>query len=94
MLFRSILVTGTATNSSGATEDHMWNYVKLDGEWYAVDVTWDDPVIVGGGKITDSIKYRYFLVGSKEFYANHTERLTISQTGRTFLLPKLSMNNH
>lgn len=94
MGIENILVTGTATNSSGATEDHMWNYVKLDGEWYAVDVTWDDPVIVGGGKITDSIKYRYFLVGSKEFYANHTERLTISQTGRTFLLPKLSMNNH
>lgn len=90
----NVLVTGMATNSSGATEDHMWNYVKLDGDWYAVDVTWDDPVIVGGGRITDSIKYRYFLVGSKEFYANHTERLTISQTGRTFSLPKLSMNNH
>ena len=21
---------------------HMWNLVKLDGEWYHVDVTWDD----------------------------------------------------
>ncbi len=23
-------------------ELHMWNEVKLDGEWYATDVTWDD----------------------------------------------------
>ena len=24
--------------------DHSWNMVKLDGEWYHIDVTWDDPV--------------------------------------------------
>ncbi len=25
-------------------ENHSWNYIKLDGAWYLVDVTWDDPV--------------------------------------------------
>lgn len=24
--------------------DHMWNNVQLDGNWYGVDVTWNDPV--------------------------------------------------
>ena len=29
------------------TEEHAWNLVRLDGEWYAVDVTWNDPVYDG-----------------------------------------------
>ena len=27
--------------------DHVWNMIQLDGDWYHVDVTWDDPI--GGG---------------------------------------------
>lgn len=29
--------------------NHAWNYVKLDGEWYHIDPTWDDPT---GGPAT------------------------------------------
>lgn len=36
-----VTVEGTAYNG---TEDHAWNMVRLDGDWYCVDVTWDDPV--------------------------------------------------
>lgn len=32
-------VTGTADG-----ELHAWNSVKLDGAWYQVDATWDDPL--------------------------------------------------
>lgn len=28
---------------------HSWNQVRLDGEWYCVDVAWDDPI---GGRPT------------------------------------------
>lgn len=33
-----ITVVGAAF---GSREDHAWNMVKLDGEWYCVDATWD-----------------------------------------------------
>lgn len=39
-----VLVDGPARVSRfDQPEDHMWNYVQLDGSWYAVDVTWNDP---------------------------------------------------
>ena len=39
----SIVVTGTAKNSKGIEAPHAWNQIYLDGEWYNVDVTWEDP---------------------------------------------------
>ena len=41
-----IVVTGNARqNSISSPELHMWNEVQMEnGYWYAVDVTWNDPV--------------------------------------------------
>lgn len=36
--FECITVMGAAFSS---TENHAWNMIKLDGEWYCVDATWD-----------------------------------------------------
>lgn len=58
----NILIKGTATNSIGNTENHMWNYVKLYGNWYAVDITWDDPIIKGTGSVSGDYKHKYFLI--------------------------------
>ena len=65
-----VLVSGKGTNSKGETEEHIWNYVFLKNRWYAVDVTWDDPIITGG-ILTNSMKYKYFLRGSDMFNQNH-----------------------
>ncbi len=86
----SVLITGTATNSKGVTEDHMWNYVQIDNVWYAVDITWDDPIVQGGGKISTEIKHKYFLIGSKELFKTHEEKRTISKSEKIFNLPILS----
>lgn len=37
-----ITVSGYSNHSG--RENHAWNMVRLDGEWYCVDVTWDDPI--------------------------------------------------
>ena len=46
---------------------HAWNIVKVDGAWYNVDCTWDDPV---GGGIKDRYRYDYFLKSNRAF-ADH-----------------------
>ena len=78
-----VLVSGTATNSEGKTERHEWNYVQLYGKWYGIDPTWDDPVIKGSGYVSDSIKHRYFLVGSNEMNKNHFPKKFVYQTIET-----------
>ena len=52
-------VEGTAYNG---TSDHAWNQIRLDGEWYCVDVTWDDPVT--SGRVSEQTAHRYFNVTS------------------------------
>ncbi|SEF78924.1 Transglutaminase-like superfamily protein [Caloramator fervidus] len=49
---------------------HAWNMVKLDGTWYHVDVTFDDPV-VNGGKI-DVIRYDYFIITDSQILQDHS----------------------
>lgn len=37
------------------TEKHVWNIVKIDGEYYHLDATWDDPIPDMGNHLT--LKY-------------------------------------
>ncbi|MBQ8228740.1 MAG: hypothetical protein IJZ88_06985 [Clostridia bacterium] len=41
-------VSGQATSTDGKTEGHMWNIVNIDGAYYHLDVTWDDPTNQSG----------------------------------------------
>ena len=88
-----IIACGTAVNSTGATESHAWNYVKLDGNWYAMDVTWDDPVVIGNGYLDRSTHYKYYLKGSNDFFTNHTEKGDIVGDV-SFKYPTISVNNY
>ena len=85
------LMQGTATNSSGESENHMWNCVKLKDNWYEVDVTWDDPIIIGGnGRTSNNYKYRYYLKGTQTFDKDHILEYKFSEKGRTFSYPNIS----
>ena len=88
------IVIGTGTNSKNETESHAWNYVELNGNWYAVDVTWDDPIITGGGKLTNKVRYEYFLKGSETIAKNHVTSGRFTEDGQIFTYPTLSIEDY
>ena len=42
--------------------DHGWNLVKIEGQWYHVDVTWDDPVQDRQGRV----QHTFFLLSDEQ----------------------------
>lgn len=88
------IAQGTAINSSGKTESHAWNIVKIDKKWYYIDATWNDPIIIGDGTVAKSIQYKYFLKGSKTFDKDHILSNSFSDGGRTYKYPKVEEYNH
>ncbi len=44
-------------------ETHAWNVVDVDGEWYNLDCTWDDPILEKANY--KNLRYKYFLVPDK-----------------------------
>lgn len=60
-------VVGIGYNRSGGSEEHAWNKVKVDGKWYNLDVTWNDPV----PNRAHTVSYQYFLLSDKKFNKDH-----------------------
>lgn len=88
-----ILVIGKATNSEGSTENHAWNYVKIDGSWYGIDTTWDDPISTSGW-VSENSKYKYFLKGLNEMSEDHTPSGQFSEGGKIFNYPNISNESY
>lgn len=87
------LVIGKGTNSEGNLENHAWNYVQIDDQWYAIDTTWDDPISITGW-VSESSKYRYFLKGSNEMIKDHTPSGQFTEGGKMFSYPPLSSSSY
>jgi len=58
-----VTVIGAASSSSG---DHAWNMVRLEGEWYCVDPSWDATYLEGlSQEEVQPWQHRYFNVTSE-----------------------------
>jgi transglutaminase-like putative cysteine protease len=56
------IVTGT-----GNGQPHAWNLVKMEGKWYHLDTTFDDPVPNKEGRVT----YSYFNLSDEQLGKDH-----------------------
>lgn len=59
-------ISGFATNEGGDYGLHKWNMVKLDGDWYHFDVTWDIKK-----DLSKFLPYTYFAVDTKTISFSH-----------------------
>ena len=62
----AILIGGTAWDGAGS-QLHAWNKVRIDGKWYSIDVTWDDPV----PDTPNVVRYEYFLIRDEDIANDH-----------------------
>ncbi len=50
---------------------HMWNMVKVDGNWYHIDVTWDKPEGPLEELYPDMVMYQFFMVTDSVIENDH-----------------------
>lgn len=63
-----LYVTGYVNTDNG-TISHAWNIVKIQGKYYHLDTTWNDPVIQGGRQV---LRHTYFNVTDEQIGKNHS----------------------
>lgn len=51
------------------SENHIWNLVNLDGVWYHLDMTWDDPVASDGKQY---LIHNFFLISTNQLHTLDT----------------------
>lgn len=61
--FETMYMKGTAGNDT-----HAWNLVNIEGEWFHVDATWNDPV----GNEEGETSHKYFLLTDSQIAKTHT----------------------
>ncbi|UUZ83195.1 hypothetical protein LJK88_04475 [Paenibacillus sp. P26] len=60
-------ITNRIVRGTVRDEGHSWNLVKLDGLWYHLDTTWDDPT----PDRKDMVSYRYYNVTDTQLSRDH-----------------------
>ena len=60
-----------------STENHIWNYLKIDNKWLHLDLTWDDPITNDNRNILD---YSYFLIDDDRLFELEKEEHNYDKT--------------
>ncbi len=69
MLFDICGIDNFTVSGSSEGQSHTWNAIKLEDQYYHIDMTWDDPVMSDG---TDALKYDYYNVDDNTLAKDHS----------------------
>ena len=69
LTLRKLGITGVLVTSKDI--GHAWNMIELDGNWYQVDCTWDDPV--DGSDQLGYCMHKHLLCTTEEMNTNHND---------------------
>ena len=65
--------------------NHSWNLAKLNGRWYHIDITWDDPVDTDmGAEKPGYTGHSYFLLADSEISKDHDGWSTSKNAGQKY----------
>ena len=60
-------ISGTTSGGS-----HVWNYLSLDGDYYYIDVTWDDPIASEDNEMSKNVvSHEYFCIPTDSILIDH-----------------------
>ena len=65
------------------TDKHAWNAVKLNNQWYHIDLTWDDPIVSDGSNI---ISHDYFLLTTHDLLVKDSFEHNYNRDDYSFLV--------
>jgi hypothetical protein len=63
-------------NGNVSTDGHAWNIIKIDGEYYQLDTTWDDPVPDRKGYV----RHKYFNLNDESLWLDSGRTWYIEDT--------------
>ena len=65
----SSVISGISDNNEDSEGPHMWNAVNINGDYYYLDCTWDDPVNKNGEEV---VVYSYFNLSDEMIASTHS----------------------
>ncbi len=87
-----VLVQGGYQSNEGSMEPHMWNYVKVDGQWYGLDTTMDDPKspLPSENGVDGLERSDYLIVGGDVMGKRHVPDGIMSEANFEFAYPEIA----
>jgi len=64
------VIAGMSKSNSATYQSHMWNVIRVDGSWYNLDATWNDPINEKG---VNEPRRTYFNLTDKEIGITHKD---------------------